>query len=150
MGELVYQLKYKSNKKALPEIIKLLDKIKGIEDFDFIIPIPPTNKGREIQPAEEIALALGEKRKVKVLKKFLVNEGDQELKGITDPIAREEMLREALKINSNKKIEGKNILLVDDLFRSGTTLQVATDLLYKESKVAKVCVLTMTKTRSNR
>ena len=42
------------------------------------------------------------------------------------------------------------ILLVDDLYRSGTTLRVATDLLKTTGKAEKVSVLTMTKTRSNR
>ncbi len=33
MGELVYQLKYKQDKSMLPEIVKLLDKIKGVEQL---------------------------------------------------------------------------------------------------------------------
>ncbi len=41
MGELVYKLKYRNDRSALEPIIALLDKIKGIEQFDYIIPIPP-------------------------------------------------------------------------------------------------------------
>jgi len=50
MGELVYQLKYRSDKSKLDEIVKLLDKITGIEQFDFLMPIPPTDKARAFQP----------------------------------------------------------------------------------------------------
>ncbi|MGH6632289.1 MAG: hypothetical protein ACREB0_02915, partial [Sphingopyxis sp.] len=67
MGELVYQLKYRYDKASLSKIVSLLDKIKGIEKFDYIAPIPPTNKKRPFQPVELIAHALGERRGVKVV-----------------------------------------------------------------------------------
>lgn len=47
-------------------------------------------------------------------------------------------------------LSGKNVLIVDDLFRSGATLQVATEILYRDAKCHNVYVLTMTKTRSKR
>lgn len=150
MGELVYRLKYKSDKSALPKIVAFLDTIKGIENFDFIVPIPPTKKNRPIRPVELIAVALGEKRGVKVLPNLLANEGDEELKGVTDPVARNELLEKALKLSGKESVAGKKILLVDDLYRSGATLRIATDLLYRQGKAAAVSVLTMTKTRSNR
>ncbi|QPF92310.1 ComF family protein [Bradyrhizobium commune] len=151
MGELVYQLKYKGDTSKVQPIVALLDDIKGIEGFDFIIPIPPTKKNRPVQPVELIAEALGARRKVAVATGALTNSGDEELKGVTDPIARKELLDEALKLDpSQGKFKGKKVLLVDDLYRSGSTLRVATDLLYKEGEAAQVSVLTMTRTRSNR
>jgi competence protein ComFC len=151
MGELLYQLKYKQDKSAVEKIVALLDGIGGIENFDFIIPIPPTNKNRPIQPVELIAVTLGKKRGVTVVTDALSNEGTEELKGITDPIARNELLEAALKLNNpGSKYSGKKVLLIDDLYRSGSTLRVTTDLLYKQGKAEQVSVLTMTKTRSNR
>lgn len=150
MGELVFALKYRNDKSAVAKIVKLLDNIGGIEKFDFIIPVPPTNKKRKYQPVELIAAALGERRGVTVLKGYLANEGDEELKGITDPVARDELLREALKIIGGENIAGKRVLLVDDLYRSGSTLRIATEILYDEGQAEAVSVLTMTKTRSNR
>lgn len=150
MGELLYQLKYKHDQSKVEEIVALLDNIGGIEKFDFIIPIPATNKNRPIKPVELIAAALGKKRGVKVAD-ALKNDGTEELKGITDPVARNELLQEAIKLKTpGDQFEGKKVLLVDDLYRSGATLRVATDLLYKQGKAAQVSVLTMTKTRSNR
>jgi len=150
MGELLYRLKYTGDRSATETIIELLDAIKGIETFDCIVPIPPTNKQRTYQPVEMIALALGDRRNVSVLTRILVSEGNEELKGITDPIAREEMLKHALRLTGKGDIAGKKVLLVDDLYRSGSTLRIATDLLYREGKAEVVSVLTMTKTRSNR
>lgn len=37
IGELVYQLKYKQDQAAIPKIIELLKKVRGIETFDSII-----------------------------------------------------------------------------------------------------------------
>jgi len=87
---------------------------------------------------------------VKVLKNYMVNEGDEELKGITDPVARDELLRKAMKIADNENVAGKKVLLVDDLYRSGSTLRIATEILYDEGEAEAVSVLTMTRTRSNR
>lgn len=150
MGELVYQLKYRGDASTINKIVTLLDGIGGIEKFDFIVPIPPTNKQRKIQPVEVIAATLGKKRGVPVLTDALSNSGDSELKGVTDPVARNEMLVKALSLSGKERFEGKRVLLLDDLYRSGSTLRVATDLLYTEGNAAEVYVLTMTKTRSNR
>lgn len=72
------------------------------------------------------------------------------VEGVTDPVARVEMLRSALKLTNKNTVSGKKVLLVDDLYRSGATLRIAADLLYKEGKASAVSVLTMTKTRSIR
>jgi predicted amidophosphoribosyltransferase len=151
MGELVYKLKYQRDRSALPSIIKLLDKIKGVEKFNCIIPIPPTHGGRAFQPVTEIALALGEHHGIKVLTDFLKKRpGGQPLKDVNDPDERKALLGASLYVESDPSLAGCDILLLDDLYRSGATLSVATELLYREAHANKVCVLTMTKTRSNR
>jgi predicted amidophosphoribosyltransferase len=150
MGELVYVLKYKHDTSAVERIVALLDDIGGIEKFDFLVPIPPTKKNRPVKPVELITAALGKRRGVPVVADALVNSGSEELKGITDPVARNELLEAALQLRPTAIFEGKRVLLVDDLYRSGATLRVATDILYRQGKAAQVSVLTMTKTRSNR
>jgi predicted amidophosphoribosyltransferase len=151
MGELVYQLKYRQDKSKLPAIVALLDKMKGIEQFDYIIPIPPTDRARPFQPVKEIALALGAQRGVRVLTDFLAKaQGGQKLKNVTDPAERERLLRASLYIEGTYSIVGSTVLLIDDLYRSGATLRVATELLLAQAQARDVCVLTMTKTRSTR
>jgi competence protein ComFC len=151
MGELVYQLKYKHDKAVVDDIIQLLDVFTGIEKFDFLIAVPATNKARPFQPVELITQELGKRRGVKVLIDLFINNGDQETKGISDPVERLARLQAAFHLTDRAKdIAGKSVLLVDDLYRSGSTLEVLTDLLYEHGKVQKVSVLTMTKTKSNR
>ena len=150
MGTLIHALKYRDDLTAVPAIIGLLDEIKGIENFDYIVPIPPTKKNRKFQPVETIAVALGQRRGVEVLAGLLTNSGHEELKGITDPLERDERLQSALQFSGGHDIEGKKILLLDDVYDSGSTLRIATDLVYRNGKAASVSVLTMTKTRSSR
>lgn len=151
MGELVYKLKYRNDRSALEPIVALLDKIKGIEQFDYIIPIPPTHRSRAFQPVTEIARAIGRRRGVEVRADFLKKrDGGEQLKNVHDPEEREKLLRASLHIDNDRSMAERDVLLVDDLYRSGATLSVATGLLYDEAKAKTVCVLTMTKTRSKR
>ncbi len=151
MGELVYQLKYKSNKLVLEKIINLLEGIEGVEEFDAIIPAPSTNRSRTFQPVDEIALMLGERKNVIVLIDFLMKKpGGQQLKDVSDPSVRMAQLKNTIYLADSRDISGKKILLIDDLYRSGSTLSVATDSLYSQAKADKVCVLAMTKTKSIR
>jgi competence protein ComFC len=151
MGGLVYKLKYRNDKSVTKEIVDLLSKYKGIGKFDAIIPAPSSNKSRSYQPADEIALELGKRMGVNVLIGFLEKKEDsKELKNITDPEERIQELKKAIFISSERNISGQKVLLLDDLYRSGATLSVSTDILYKQAKVSDVSVLTMTKTKSNR
>jgi len=148
MGELVYQLKYKRDQSTIPKIIELLTAITGIEKFDFIIPVP-SSRARVFQPVDEIATALGKQRGVPVLIGFLAKESrGNELKNVTDPDQKEKLLKDAIKIAGDRKVKGKNILLVDDLYDSGATLNACCSILYEEAGAKGVFVLTMTKTRT--
>lgn len=151
MGELVYQLKYQGKTDVIPKIIELLDGIKGIEEMDLIVSIPPTDENRQFQPVSLIAQALGKHRNVKVDSDLqLKKQGGSQLKNIDDPIERQRLLRDSITISTSRDVSGLKILLIDDLYRSGATLSVATDLLLKQGQASSVSVLTMTKTRSKR
>lgn len=151
MGELLYRLKYQGDVSVVGQIVDRLGKYKGLETMDAIIPVPSTNKQRKIQPVLAIAQALAKRINVPVLDNALQKQtGGQELKNVDDPQERQALLKTSLTLNPNANLVGKNILLLDDLYRSGSTLTVATDILYQQAKVKNVFVLVMTKTRSKR
>ena len=151
MGELVYQLKYQHKPNSAQKIVELLDRIKGIEEMDFIIPIPPTDATRVFQPVLLIAKALGERRNVEVLSDQLLKKpGGAQLKNVEVPEERQKLLRDSMRLSEKNDVSGKKVLLIDDLYRSGATLSVATDLLINQGCASGVAVLTMTKTRKRR
>ncbi len=151
MGELVYQLKYQHDSSVVNKIVDLLQEINGFNKMDVVIPIPPSNKNRVNQPVYSIATEFGKRFGITVYLDFLEkSKGSQELKGITEPDERQKALKNSMNIAKNHDLFGKSILLIDDLYRSGSTLKVATELLYSEAGAKNVYVLTMTKTRSNR
>jgi competence protein ComFC len=149
IGALLYQLKYQQKKSAVKKIVDLCKDLNGLAKHDLIVPIPATRK-RAIQPVAAIADALGAELGIEVLSGSLLNSGDEELKGVDDPIAREKLLQKALSLNDSKYLAGKSVLLLDDLYRSGSTLRAATELIFRKGKAVRVDVLAITKTRSNR
>lgn len=150
MGELVFKLKYRNDKSVIKGIVDLLGKYKGIAKFDAIIPAPSSKKNRPYQPVDEIALELGKRLSVNVLIGFLEKkEGSKQLKNIEVLKERIQELKKVTFISSEKNISGQKVLLLDDLYRSGATLSVSTDLLYKQAEVSNVSVLTMTKTKDS-
>jgi predicted amidophosphoribosyltransferase len=151
MGKLVYQLKYRGDKSAAGKIVDLLGKYKGLEKMDAIIPIPSTKQDRAVQPVYEIARELGTRIDVPVMENVLKKQaGGSELKDVDDSEERKKLLKRYMILTDEHGLEGKNVLLIDDLYRSGSTLFVATDILYEQAKVKGVFVLTMTKIRSKR
>jgi phosphoribosylpyrophosphate synthetase len=57
-------------------------------------------------------------------------------------------LKEILDVTVNLSLKGKNVLLFDDLYRSGATFNAITRVLYEKGMVNKVYILALTKTRS--
>lgn len=153
MGELLFRLKYKLDKSVLDEIsntaFDFLNKTWQITShIDLIIPAPPSDLDRDFQPVIEIASDLSKKLNIKIDTDSLIKlKETPELKNIEVFEDRIELLEDAFNIKSLIS-ERKNILLLDDLYRSGATLQVITKTLYEKGRADNVYVLTLTKTRS--
>lgn len=154
IGEELYRLKYwrekfRAETIALPTIDLIKEK-NASWNIDAIIPMPPSDLDRAFQPVYEIAhhisLKLGIPLDLDYLKK---PKSTSELKSIMNPSKRRELLKDAFSLIGNK-YEHKNVLLFDDLYRSGSTVTEATRTMFDSGNVNKVYVVTITKTRSKR
>lgn len=150
VGELLYRLKYKADLKAAQELIETTAAFLAPHrsKFDLIIPVPPSAK-RAMQPVIEVARGIGTALGIPVIDCVKTNRETSQLKGVTDLQERQSLLA-GLHTVDPAHTQNKNILLFDDLFRSGSTLNAVTDILLAEGKAAAVRVLTLTRTRSNR
>lgn len=122
----------------------------GSWGINLIIPIPPSDTTREFQPVYEVVNHIGKHSGLpidfQILKKL---KSTSQLKEIEDPKRRKEVLTGAFSIQNNS-LTGKNVLLFDDLYRSGETLNAVCDIIINQGKAKSVYVLTITKTRSKR
>lgn len=154
LAEDLYRLKYWREQHRVEKIARpaadFLKKFKNIWQLDLIMPVPPSDTTRENQPVFDIANFIGQLLSVTVdvstLKKI---KSTSQLKGIDDPSARREILKDAFSIHQNALL-GKNILVFDDLYRSGETLNAVCDILKNIGMAKSLYVLTITKTRSKR
>lgn len=152
LGTLVNRLKYKKEKDALDEIVNTASKfiVSKEWDIDLIVPVPPSQADREFQPVYEIAKRIGSRLDIRVsLDCVAKQKKTPELKSIDGYAERIKLLKGAFAVNT-RILEGKRVLLLDDLYRSGATLDVIADTIIKEGEAEKVYALTITKTRRNR
>lgn len=154
IAEELYQLKYWKERHHVSAIAvcagDFLNKYKAKWELDFIIPIPPSDTTREFQPVYELAKAIGLHCHLSVDFKTLVKlKSTSQLKEIEDPEERKQVLKDAFSIQKNV-LNGKDVLLFDDLYRSGETLNAVCDMLLNIGNARKVYVLTITKTRTKR
>ena len=159
-GELVFQLKYRDDRTKIQPISEIAAKfveekfaVDGhlvLPYLAAIIPIPPSDTNRAFQPVTEVAQEIGKLLSVPVRTDYLMKiKRTEPLKNLPDVENKREQLRGAFAVQS-QDLKNRCILLVDDLYDSGTTLTEATKVLYEQGSVQYVLVLTLTRTRTGR
>jgi predicted amidophosphoribosyltransferase len=152
IGELVFKLKYRNDEDAVSKLVcKIKETFKGLETFDNIIPIPPSDISRPKQPVLLVGKALSDEIGVPILFDALnKTKPTSQVKNEQNKNKRLELLRDSMELNPKTKLSGKKILLIDDVYDSGSTLTVATEVLYTKGHAQTVYVLALTKTRGNK
>lgn len=151
LGELIYKLKYNFDKNALEPLAQKCANIiiDTFSTIDVIIPAPPSNLNRPFQPVYELAARISELTNIPVDIDCVKKLPTEQIKTLSDQEDRNIVLERAISIN-DKRYKGKNILLFDDLFRSGDTLNAIAKKLKCEGEVDNIKVLCVTKTRTKR
>ena len=149
IAELLFRLKNRADRDAAGPIIETVaDFLAQHRDkFDAIVPVPPSHE-RAVQPVIVLAEGIGKALNVPVLSCISTTRPTAQLKNVTDPEERKKQV-EGLYAVDVAQTRGRNVLLFDDLFRSGSTMNAITDVLMNPGNAAVVRALTITKTRSN-
>lgn len=149
IAELLYKLKYRGDPSAAPEIVETAVSFLCSQNsnFDLIIPVPASTR-RVFQPVTVLATGIGAALNIPVVQCIVTTRPAAQLKDVQDPEERR-ILLDGLFAVDQRQTAHKSILLFDDLFRSGATLNAITDVLLKQGRAACVDVLTITRTRSN-
>lgn len=154
IGEALFLLKYRNDSRQIDflvnELVEFLKTRMVLKYLDVIIPVPASLQ-RESQPVYDICDKVGKLLDINTDFSFIEKiKETQQLKSIKDIEERKIAISNAFEITDPNKYRNKKILIIDDLYRSGTTLIELTNLLYDHAHVQNVYVVTLTKTRSNR
>jgi competence protein ComFC len=149
-GELLDKLKFAGEQTVIPAIADALEKFlrdwcPGVE---VIVPVPPSSE-RTLQPVMVLAEELGRRLGIATIRCIKKIRDTPQLKNVADFDERLRLLDGLHEVDPSE-IRGKKILLFDDLYRSGATMNAITDILYDQGGTAEVFALTVTRTRSNR
>lgn len=150
VGELLYRLKYKSDASAVAAIVETVASFLAAwkPGVDLIVPVPPS-RPRPSQPVLVLADALATHFDLPCVAGSVARNRDvPELKNVYDFTERIRLLAGAHAVD-REQVQGRRILLFDDFFRSGATMNAITAALYDEGAVADVFALTITRTRSH-
>ena len=148
LGEMVYRLKYKGDKGVVALVVEAIGNF--VKDWgihpDAVVPMPPS-KQRSFQPVVEIAGELARSMNLPLRADSLrKTKATQQMKDVGDFGARVAVL-EATFV-SDEALAGKAVLLFDDLFQSGATMNVAARTLKGQGRAKSVYALALTRTRN--
>jgi competence protein ComFC len=148
IAELLYRLKFRADRSAAEPIIETAADfiVRADGKFDAIVPVPPSQH-RVVQPVIILADGIGKALNLPVLSCIRPTRATSQLKDITDPEERKQHVEGLYEVDV-EQTRGQKLLLFDDLFRSGTTMNAITDMLLNPGKARVVHALTITKTRS--
>ena len=112
--------------------------------IDLIVPVPATRQ-RKYPPVLFVATALSERMNIPLCAGCISKvKQTAQLKDLHEYDKRMAALDGAFTVAS-AQTEGKDILLFDDLYRSGATVSAITHLLKKEGEAKTVRLLTLTR-----
>jgi len=146
VGDLTYRLKYESDTTVLPALIQqtlnLFHAHPEMKQADVILPVPSSTE-RKVNPVHVFCEALAGK----------INVPMQTLVAKTRQIQPQKEMKTLAQKRANVagafgvrgEIKGRRVLLVDDLFDSGATLNEISRVL-QQNGAARVNVLTLTRT----
>lgn len=149
LGDLLYRLKYRSDKTAVSDLVTAV--VGFLQSWNpgvtVIVPVPPSRRRPE-QPVLLLADGLGRHLGIPVRSDAVTRVKDlPELKSVYDYDARIRLLADAHNVDASV-VAGQSVLLFDDLYRSGATMNAITQALYEVGRAAEVFALAITRTRS--
>ncbi len=147
IGDLLFRLKYRSDKSVICDIINLISPFmkqwKLTALFNGIISMPPSNNQRPFQPVFAIAEALASELNLWVENNYLEKVSTVESKNMNDKSNLSHSM-----IRKRHFTEKVNILLIDDLYATGSSMNEAIRLLKEDQNIKNVYVMALTKKRS--
>jgi predicted amidophosphoribosyltransferase len=152
VGELLYRLKYAQDRSGVRLLAETAAAFVKSQRWpvDVIMAVPPSRETRAFQPLHILSRALGRSLGIPVCSDCIVKiRPTPELKSVGEFSERLRLLDGAYSVSA-AAIEGRKILLLDDLYRSGATLKAVAGAIATAGRAKEIYVLTFTRTRVKR
>ncbi|MDF4588262.1 ComF family protein [Vibrio parahaemolyticus] len=150
VGEAIFQLKYRDNDEFVEE---LADTMAGqisefFGDVDAIVPMP-ASQTREVQPVSILANEVADILGVPCIENLLLKSPDAPQMKNLDKSERKEALLGNLMVMDvlDQNDEPLDIVLLDDLYSSGATMEAATQVLREYPRIDRIYIAAFSKTR---
>ena len=148
-GEALFQLKYRSDYSQISLIAQQMNASFGevFSSAGLVIPMP-ASKVRNRQPVTEIAREFARLKGIPCYENLIVK--TKETPAMKDISSRDEKvgtLMDAFTVNDVLNEGLYDVLIIDDLFDTGSTLEAATNVLRGYNKIRNIYVATVTRKR---
>jgi predicted amidophosphoribosyltransferase len=129
----LYNLKFRQNFSDIAVIISILSSNEDFKNFikkiDVIVPAPPSNKYRHLQPVILVAQEIARMFNKELRQDIFMSSNSEEMKNI-DTDEKYDRIKNALRMEGRLD-KSKTVLLFDDVFDSGSTLMAMTNIMIK-------------------
>lgn len=148
VGESVFQLKYRSDLSqvgllAQAVVSSLRHALTGV---DFVSPMP-ASKVRQTQPVYEVAREVARLLSVSYVDNFIQKvKSTGGMKDLGGRAERVEALQGCFSINDSALADGRwHVLLIDDLYDTGASLEAVCEAVRQSAKIGSVSVIALTR-----
>jgi hypothetical protein len=151
VGDLEYRAKYRRDVNAVRELVKqcgaTISRLPFYQDVEAICAVPP-RPDKDFDLPSTIAARLAKEREIPDITGSLQWSGKKpSLKN--EPVESKWGALEKVGLSARKKLEGGTILLIDDLYQSGITMQFVAMILLRAG-AKRIVGLSFVKSRGNR
>jgi len=148
-GRLMHDLKYEGQERAADRLAWLMAahvrERAELRRCDLIVPIPPTDPADSASPATRLAGRLSHLSGIPIAESLISSEDRARQKDLSSRGEKESNIRDTFEVVGGNEVKGRRVLLVDDIFDSGATLQEAGTTL-RRAGAAEVHLLTAVRT----
>ncbi|MDH0032813.1 MULTISPECIES: ComF family protein [unclassified Acinetobacter] len=148
IGQALFLLKYRNDWNQIPTLVDALSSAitqNFNEKIGLIVPMPASNN-RDRQPVYGLAEGLGQALNIPVFTNILhKTKNGTSLKDLQTREEKESVLANSFSLYDGIRNDGRwNVLLIDDLFDTGATMEAACKVLSSYPKVKDIYVAALT------
>jgi ComF family protein len=155
MKEVLHRIKFDGRRDLVrifvPEISSFCKRRPQLASYDCLVPIPldPRRRlEREFNQSGLLAERVSETLGIRLERRGILKRRSTSPQCILGREARKLNLEHAFRIPDSSRIRGRSILLVDDIFTTGATVEEAAKTL-KTAGASRVCYLALARAWSN-